>query len=280
MNIKREPFGSAVRIGTWLHLGLVVFLLFQIFFPGGSYSLAKSLGLAIDWIVGVLYSRNYARTWPVQIFNVALGGMFANLFARCAAALVIGIFYFFSNVAGSASFAESLQKALSAAGGYVLWGALFGAIGAAYTLLRNKDILNGLQSLILFVTIASLWIAQYTYEPVSTELTPGLTPAVLNWIVAGFAVTIALYVPNKTDGLAIREFGTAALLTILGFIVSLAYRSFPDGASVPVHGFPFGVSFEGWEKLTILMNLLFWFNISYLLTCVRTIIMIRSYSRE
>jgi hypothetical protein len=280
MDIKRQPFGSAVRIGTWLHLGLVAFLLFQLFFPGGSFSLVMSLGLAVDWIVGSLYSRSYLKTWPVRIFNVALGGMFANLFARCAAGLVIAIFYFFSNVIGSVSFSESVRNALSAAGDYVLWGALFGGIGAAYSLLRDKGIINGLQTLLLIVTIASLWIAQYTYEPVSTELNRGMTPAVLNWIVAGLAVMLGLYIPNKTDGPTGREIGKAMLFALLGFLVSLAYRALPAEASLPARGFPFGVSLEGWQKLTVLMNLLFWFNLSFLLVSIRTIFTIRSYSRE
>jgi hypothetical protein len=47
-----------------------------------------------------------------------------------------------------------------------------------------------------------------------------------------------------------------------------------------LRGFPFGISFEGWQRLTILMNLLFWYNIAFLLISVRAIVFIQSYSRE
>jgi hypothetical protein len=280
MLIKRQPFGSAVRIGTWLHLALVAFLLFQLFFPGGSFPLVMSLGLMVDWLVGALYSRDYLKTWPVSIFGAALGGLFSDLFARAGAALAIGIFFFFFNMAGSgASFTTAMQIATSAAGTYLVWGAFFGAVGAAYSLLRSKDIINGAQTLILFVAIASLWISQYTYDTVSTVLEPGLTPAILNWIVAGFTVLIALYIPNKTDAISARDVGRMLILMLLGFFLSLAYSAV-DGGMVRVHGFPFGLSFSGWQQLTILMNLLFWFNIAFLLTSVRIIAFIRSYSRE
>jgi len=278
--IKRQPFAQAIRTGTWLHLGLVAFMLFQYFYPEGSVSLVTSLGLVIDWIVGSLYSRNYGKTWPVRIVYVAIGGMFADLFARCAAGLVIGIFYFFSNVVGgNFPFEESLLRALSAAGNYVIWGAFFGMVGAAYSYLREKGIITGPQTLMLFMTIASLWIAQYTYDTVSTELVPGASSPMLNWVVAGLAVLIALYVPNKTDGITFREFGLALLLMLLWFFISLAYLHSSDGGVTLVRGFPFGIFVNGWQRLTILMNLLFWFNVSFLLTSVRTIAAIRSYSR-
>jgi hypothetical protein len=281
MNIKRQPFGSAVRTGTWLHLALAAFLLFQLFFPGGSFSVVMGLGLAIDWIVGSLYSRAYVKTWPVQIFNVALGGMFADIFARCAAGLALGIFFFFSNIAASnLSAADSLMNALSVAGLYVVWGAMFGAAGAAYSLLRNKDIINASQSLILFIAIAGLWIAQYTYDTVSVELHPSSFSAMLNWTVAAVTVMVALYVPNKTDGVALREFGQTLVLMLVGFLASLLYSYVPPGELTVLHGFPFGISLEGWQRLTILMNLLFWYNIAFLLISVRAIVFIQSYSRE
>ena len=92
--------------------------------------------------------------------------------------------------------------------------------------------------------------------------------------------TRMMYVPNKTDGVALREFGQTLVLMLVGFLASLLYSYVPPGELTVLRGFPFGISFEGWQRLTILMNLLFWYNIAFLLISVRAIVFIQSYSRE
>ena len=279
MSIKRQPFWTTVQIGLWLHLALAGILLFQ-FFHGESAVFLWGLGLIIDWGIGSLYGRLYLKTWPVRLLGGALGGLTANLLPRFAAGMMVGLAVLIrSATIEHLSFAARLQWSFLAIGAYTLWGVIFGALGAAWSIVRGKNRMTLPQTLVTLLTIFGLWISQYNVLADVQDLQRASTPVIVDWLLAVAAVLFCFYIHDKTDGIDVRQFAPLLVFTVIGSLASLVYTHTSPVIPAALHGFPFGLTLKDMNLWTGLVDIFFWFNIALFLVGFRQITFIQ-YNRQ